>query len=624
MSGIDKIDYTGLTRRIDLRLREKYPLLKTRIIRVATHEFVIYVENHIGDFNELAKDFDQHIKYMGVSIKVVENIPDKYLNEIQPIADNEIPSDFEGMPFNLYGIVSLIQSKHPSVEVSDISDDLNKHRLKIILRGAVDAFSKSQVLETVLKLKLPLEIEIQDLGVSAAKPKGPDNPTLYIASSKEMTKLGLPFLRRDEKIWFENIGEIYKGAFTKENLYFYDPEAKCCFVDLSVFKNINLRNHLLLYDTIFCSLPLLENFSDFFEDQKISRKEFLYLVEKNRIKVIITQPEYRYDFTLLKEVYDTNPNCIVSRRAIAALCAIDIVDMNKDYLFTVEDMAVLVTPISKVISELTGIDPNAFVNSIMWPKFALRASFDWLNVGGTKRISNFGVNRIILDSLPLEKRNKYEFEFVVNAEAIHIAHALDATYFPFLEDKGGYSDKPYAVMMGNALNLYRCLNKHRIHEYIQIDKMKDSGVNTLDPISVLEANNYLPISEFEAEVGNKIVRTGFKSIFDELARLDDSARKQRIDEYNKAVDVYCRNNRARKTAFDLGMDTIGVWVPFLGTARNLASFLYSKVKHSSSLMEKLGNKIEEVASHNITGDSRISLLTKINRVARLKRDYKAR
>ena len=102
----------------------------------------------------------------------------------------------------------------------------------------------------------------------------------------------------------------------------------------------------------------------------------------------------------------------------------------------------------------------------------------------------------------------------------------------------------------------------------------------MNPITVIDVNTYLPLREFITEVGSQFVREGFKSIFSELAGLDDSDRQKRINEYNKSVIDYTKNVKTKRVGIDLATDTVGIWLPFLGTAKSLAKFLYSKARDS--------------------------------------------
>jgi hypothetical protein len=618
MDAQTNYDYAGQTRRIDLYLRTKYPLLTTRIFKISPVEFEIYVGNYFNDIEVFAEEFNKSIKFVTVPVKAVNKIPSEYLAEIMPISDSDIPADFEGIPFSIFELINHIQANYPEIRVTGIKEDFSARILTVQLQGSVDITIKNKVLFTIAKYKIPMQVDVKD-GASVTVINYPDNPVFYINSSQDFSKLDLPFLRRDEQVWFDNLSSIYNGTFTKKDLFFYDSEEKSCFIDFSIFPNINLRNHLMLYDTIYCTLPLMGDLDKFFEQQKITREEFLYLVTKKRLKVLITQPEIRHDYPFFKDIYIANPNSVASRRALAALCAIDIVSINNNYLFNDDNVAPFIMPLAKALSDISRQDVNNILNLLLWPRIALRESFESLDSASTKRLSNYGVNQVILKTWSQDIKKKYEFEFVMNAEAIHIAHALDATYFPFNPDATGYSDKPYAQSMGNLLNFYKCSKKDVLNEYLKLNQLKESGVNILEPVKIFEIDSYLPIDEFEKEVANKFVRQGFRSLFNELATMEESKRTQRIQEYNKNVDTYLRNNKLKDIAFDLSSEAIEV--PFLGVAKNIAILIYDKVKNSSATVKKYAEKIEEIAAFNITGEKKISLLTRLNRVARLKKNY---
>lgn len=613
-------DYTGQVRRIDLYLRTKYPLLLTRIFKKSPVEFEIYVGNYFADFEAFAKEFASSIKFVTVPVKVVNAIPPTQTTEIAPIPDSDIPSDFEGQPFTIFELINHVQACHPEIRVATVGEDFKNRIFTVQLQGTVDTKIKEGVLSTISKYKFPMQVKVEDGGAEVAR-EYPESPVFFINSSQDFSKLELPFLRRDEQVWFDNLSGIYNGTFTKKDLFFYCPNEKSCFIDFSVFPNINIRNHLLLYDTIYCTLPLMGELGKFFEQQQITRSEFLSLVSKKRLKVLITQPEIRHEYDFFRDIYQANPNSIASRRALAALCAIDIVSINKDYIFNDYKVEHFIKPLANVLSEITKKDINSVITLLLWPRIALRKSFDALDSASTKRLSTYGVNQMILQSLPEEVKKKYEFEFVVNAEAIHIAHALDATYFPFNPDASGYTDKPYAQTMGSLLNFYKCFKKDTLGEYLELSHVKEAGVNLLEPLKIFDIDTFLPVDEFEKEVANKFVRQGFRSLFTELSALDETERKKRVLEYNKSVEDYLRNNKFKNIAYDLGTEATGL--PLLGFAKNMASLIYDKVKKSSDTIKKYAEKIEEIAAYNLTGEKKISLLTRLNRVARLKKDYNA-
>lgn len=613
-------DYMGQVRRIDLFLRTKYPLLLTRIFKKSPVEFEIYVDSYFADFEAFAKEFASSIKFITVPVKVVNAIPSTQAIEISSIPDSDIPSDFEGLPFTVFELINHVQASHPEIRVSTVVEDFENHMFTVQLKGTVDTKIKDGVLSTISKYKFPMQVKVGDGGVEVAS-KYPDNPVFYINSSQDFSMLDLPFLRRDEQIWFDNLSRIYDGTFTKKDLFFYDKEEKSCFIDFSAFPNINIRNHLLLYDTIYCTLPLMGGLGKFFEQQQVTRKEFLYLVSRNRLKVLVSQPEIRHEYDFFRDIYHTNPNSIASRRALAALCAIDIVSINKDYIFNDDKVAPFVKPLAHVLSELTKKDINSIIHLLLWPRIALRTSFDALDSASTKGLSNYGVNQTLRNSFPADTKNIYEFEFAVHSEAIHIAHALDATYFPFTPDASGYTDRPYAQTMGSLLNFYKCFKKDTLGEYLELSHEKETSVNLLEPVKIFDIDTYLSVDEFEKETANHFIRREFRSLFGELSSLGEAERTTRIKEYNKSVEAYLKNNIFKNAAFDLGTEATGL--PLLGFAKNMANLIYNKVKGSSDTIKKYTEKMEEIAAYNFTGEKKISLLTRLNRVARLKKDYYA-
>ena len=142
----------------------------------------------------------------------------------------------------------------------------------------------------------------------------------------------------------------------------------------------------------------------------------------------------------INELFRTNPAAVISRRAISALSAIDLAELNKNYIFNDPELEPYIYPLIKDISDIFGINHDIVSNYLLWPRKALRSSLDTLNQAGPRGIARYGVNNTIMSSWQLDRKDVYEFEFTVNSDSIHLAHALDATYFPFYTEEGKYTD----------------------------------------------------------------------------------------------------------------------------------------------------------------------------------------
>ena len=117
-------DFDGQCRRIDLYLRAEFPYLKTSIYRVLQHEYQIYIGN-IDNFDYISDYFHNQIRFMGIHIYLVKEKPFKFNEIINPIMDNEISKNFEGLPFTNPNLCTHIESKYPDVDLCNLKENHN-------------------------------------------------------------------------------------------------------------------------------------------------------------------------------------------------------------------------------------------------------------------------------------------------------------------------------------------------------------------------------------------------------------------------------------------------------------------------------------------------------------------
>lgn len=615
------LNYDGWCRRIDLHFRSRFPHLNTRLFKLDDYEYQLYLVDSVDDFDAISVIFNREVKFVTAPLKLVMNLPKTYKIEIEKITDDKIPSSFEGYPLSKNQIYSHILSIHPNVKVSKIEEDHDNRLIIVKLSGNYEPDIVKGVEETVSALKGPYSYRIRIGGELTSNFKISDE-VFNIAPSQTKKELNCAFIERDETLWYENIEHIYNGSYQKSDLYFFDPNKTACLVNFSRFQNANLRNHLLLYDVVYCVFPLAQEMSNFLVKQKISKDEILHLVRKGRLKILNMQPENRLDYGFINEAFQENPSAVVSRRALSALCAIDLVEMNQSYALSDPEIDKYIYPLVQDISKLTGKDISSISNFLLWPKQALRKSLDTLNQAGPMGISRYGVNNPIIDSLPAENKEKIEFEFIVNSDQIHLSHALDATYFPFFIDGEKYSDHPYALMMGNMLNFFKNSSCQNISNLVDSENIKSAQNPSLGLISAFDINDYIPVLEFEEEISSSVVRNGMNSLFSELNLLDSEGRSQRISEYNIEVDKALRNKNVSKHALDLGEDTLGLFFPFWATGKKLVKGGTKMAMDKFPAIQNIFEFIEDKTSKESGEKRNISVLTKVNRVAKLKREFK--
>lgn len=608
--------FDGWVRRIDLALRAECPFLETIICKVSNTEYYIVASNYCGEFKELETIFNR-IRFCGTPVRLSQYEP-KMPHEIIPcIADDQIPSKFEGLPFGIMAdLKNHIECKHPGFMVADIVDDSELHRdiFRIQLKGSVKEEDKNNILKTLQELNQPWEFVVENGGETKNWAKQEPWP-FFVPSASSWGDRNTAYFQRDETLWFDNVEGIYSGSFTKEDLFFYNSSKTSCLVNFSLHRNINIRNHLLLYDVIYCLLPSYSCMREFCEYQKVTKNEVLELVQRGRIKILMMEVETNYDIGFFNDIYNMDNNAMITRRAVGMLCAADIVSIYKSYIFTNPSTRELFNSKLRPICNNNGYDFEKLARFILWPITALRQSFHLLNYSTSKGIMKYGVNSIIVENMtdPVRKNSELEFQFF--SEAVHIAHALDATYFPFFTDDKKFSDHPYASMMGQLLAFYKDSSVDDFSNNFLSGGKVNPGFELLE---IFEIDEFIPILEFEKEVSSTFIRNGLRSLFSELSYMDNDSMRCRINEYNQKVQKLVGDKKGHSCLLDLASDgagLLGLTMPPLASLKRLGSWI---LENMPDLRESL---IEVEMSFKDRPKQQISLLSKISRVARLRQNY---
>lgn len=631
------MNYQGPVRRTDLYLRGTYPEINTIIYRISEKYFLIYCDNVDRDFEEFKKEFDYSIRLISASVDVTNLKPETYLEIIPNISDKEISKGFEGVPMSKSHLLNLILSKFPNVFVYKIEDEPGIVKVYFanfeeiieekVYTYALSEDDKGKIIKFLEDFKMPITFKVFEEKIDKSvnlKEYQFHNPVQFIYASNFRRDFKPEYLKRDEALWFENIDSIYEGNFKKDDLYFYNSSEYSCYADYSSFDNIDIRNLLFLFQTVFITLPFERSIEEWLKQSKILKNEFLDLVNRNRIKVVLTQPELRYDVHFINEIYAANPNSVITRRALATLQQIDIVELSDNYILN--DLSIIkeLKNFCVIAHDITKINPKLMYEMLVWPIKARRNSFESLNNSGLFSMSSFGVNTAVEKRISEAVNKDLSFEFTVNSPSIHLANSLNATYFPF-KAKDGYSDSFYANIMGELLNFYKSATTKNIKSFIENKKKINSGILPISPIEVIEINDYLPITELEDVLSKDFVYPRSKRLMEYLSGLSDDERKQKINLYNQEVSKKINKKGSSGDVIDLGtnvvMDAAGAITGFaiIGSTFSLLKLGGKKLTKSIPLIKNIAAKIEE-AMYTDIDKANIHYLTKINRVARVRRN----
>ncbi len=487
----------GLALQSDLYLKEKYPLIKTEIFLLSDNSFVIKPSfNPFNNFLEFQKYFDDSVRAITANVKLIEANPNNFVKLINPIYSsrflktNSIASYFKShyalcinrlivylnytlilikknsiqqisipmrspylneiLNMNRVQFYNLILSNFPSLEdlkMGDLSNDfsynlqckIDKNVNKIKFEKDLRAFLDN--LKTMKHLKYNISFSEDDLFFSE-KLQELDVMTLYpYQIIKKYTNSDLRYIKYDDEYWFGNAQKIYSGEISKKDIYkkFGIKNSKTkIYADCSVFNTIDLRYFLAMYDEIYLVPPINNEFSKkFFSDNKTSEDDLFEMIKRDRIKLVIRQPETKLDTKFLMRVYEQNKNAILSKRAVHAIVASNLVDLNQNYLFY--QKSILESELFKDVGKLYKLardNKNEFqkikkiINFLSLPQQML------LSHARTSH-SNSRIYTGIEDSVndlfskfEKDKKDAYKFEVIMNNENIQIANSLNAFLAP--------------------------------------------------------------------------------------------------------------------------------------------------------------------------------------------------
>jgi len=172
--------------------------------------------------------------------------------------------------------------------------------------------------------------------------------------------------------------------------------------------------------------------------------------------------------------------------------------------------------------------------------------------------------------------------------------------------------------MGNMLNFYRNFNDDSVINALHSNGQLKTNNPSLSLISIFDINDYISVSEFESEISSSVIRSGMNSLFLELSQLDEKERKHRIDQYNIELKKALKVKKTSMHALDLAEDVIGLIIPFLNTRKKVIKGATKLAMNKFPAIQAVSEYIEDKTNRRSGVDRNISLLSQVNRVAKLK------
>lgn len=622
-------------RRTDLELRCWYPELETEIYKKGMFCYEIRCVDYAGDFELLRKTFEQKIRKLASPVTLSQARPVEYEEKLEQIPFENPVQGFRASVSTKPEVRAFVEAKYSDVELIDIVHHPGADYTVDIFVGNKTDPETMKEMESFLK---------QVLGTDTIRVQKKERKEVSkeLENEKESVVLDpfIPFLdnnslgyhrelaysAEEADYWFSNAEAIYGNQISRSDLPYFRDGQKNFFMDCSVSEDLDIRNALFLYDTVYLGMPMEKYLDSFLSYQRMTRKELIELVDMGKVVIVLTGAEKRYDAALLNEAYQATSLGVVGRRGANILMASYFSDLEKRYAGHfpgIYDCAKEMYRFSR-----KNQDNNLLMTAdlISFPLRAKARSFEYLNKDGLLSLTAFGANTMLQEMLTDSLKETGDLDLFLGAYAgpLHLSMALNASYFPvsMLKEQGKNpgTDMCLAAIMEQMLSFY-WYNKDQF-AYLQ----ESRNTKDLDQLKLFECEPSLSVLDVARSADDWHTPDLFGKILESIARLPVKKQNEKIREYNHLLFELAKLPSGT-SVIDMIMTGAG-YLPLpdgASTAMNVLDILRKVVSGQEDVKElaekkELKKKLKKIDRKETSSEmvEDIYLLDKIYRVARLK------
>jgi len=556
-----------IIRRTDASLRARYPYLTTEIFEVKPYTFQIVFDAVQEDAATIGPIFDNQIRPVTAHVKLSNHRPGSPIRQLRPMTDAEASSEMAGLPLRTIDLLNLLLSRYPNCGVFDLATDARNRHITLMASAPIGEPVLDQITKFIRSLDLDWPIDIQLKKAESPRHIGAETNPMFIWAAA-LRPAAPRYIRDDEAFWFDNIDAIASGRLHVDYFPGMKPTAFRCYLDLTLGGNhVNLRQMLMLYDEVWCSLPLAHDLAPFLSSQHLTREDLLNMVESGRLRIVSTQPEERLDISFLEAIAERSPSAIFGRRMTAALLMSDVARTAAISHLNNPDLKQLAGPMAKAVAEALGSSPEGLAQGLFWPLQARRSALQSTLDFGSKAGPALSLGRSIAAQIKAIRGIDLELEFSVFSETVHLGHALNATVYPRLDQPE--DEVNLMSMIGGDLNFHRGFNTAIAATWAANERRRANGVTVMPALPLFDFE-HVPIAEFLEDTRLGSTRRSGRAL---MSRLSDLPGEQREDEVQRLIKELRRLERNRGRQL-LSFDTVDTGISL---AAIMASFTYPPI-----------------------------------------------
>lgn len=614
-------------RRVDVRVRAAHPHIQTEIHEISPHHHIIFVSEDQLSEAEYKQEFDMRVTPVALRIEFSNSRPVN--SELLPaIADADLFLDFEGLIQTGHDFDMALQALFPAAPKLTGSQIREDGVLEFWFETEIPEPLRQQVLDfldTHIDLR-DVEIQIRKGVEEAGATREKQNDGHTLRNRPLLLRGSVPsFAREEEEWWYGKISEVARGTISKEALLSKKFTGASCYIHASM-PGIDIRQALLGFDTIYLEPPIediLDLLETFWDRQQITKEDLLYLIERDRVRIVMSQPEERCDVRLLEAAKERNPEGVLGRRKTAAMVLSDIVDTDRSYLFSKPELAKELQQVIGRLADNANTSKSEVARNLLFPRFARRSWVGAFQDLGTLGIEPYGQGGQFAEAW---KRHHADSKLDPSLEAytfghdIHMAHALGATFLPH-GNGDDYVNSWILPMqlMGDRLNFYRAFNDKYAAVWAQNERLKmENQQGLLPPVPLFKFNRQAPIKDIDAFTSTSTRLKG-RSLVGRLSNLPFEARMIEIERLQQELYAFQRTQDHRRERWSW-LETCAGFVPGIDTFASGLVLLKKVAEFAkrSPTLDILITEIEQSLTPKQGQNDELVFLDRISRVAWLK------
>ena len=620
--------FDSMVRRADVSLRALFPDLVTRIFGLQGGHYVICPVGSVHGIDTMRLDFEK-VRPAGLAIQVADAQPQSFAYELSPIEDGAVADNFEGFGFSRPQLINLLLARFPSLPLSDApssstdpitlfldgeADPTQLEAAQATLQGILPGFRFAFDREPAPRRSFPPDVqrrldELTNIDVKPAK-RRPTAP---------------PFVKADEEFWYNSVEDVLAGRLSQRSILDMSDDGMACYMDATVGSQFDLRQAILLYDTVYLTPPVISpgaNSAGFWEEQALTKKDLFALIAAGRLRLILSQPEERTDPDFLREACSIDPRSVIGRLKSSALVASDIVATAREYRFADPAMVKQLSIAAQALSEEVKIAPSTVMRSLLWPLSARRSCVGALTSRGLMGLPSFGMGGVLAEEIKQVTGRDLQLEALVTTMGVQIAHSLHATFIPPMDDLRGWNVP--RLLIGERLNFFRDYNSRTAAAWAVDQRRKfEKREIIMPPLPIFRFENHADVHEIIAATSSGSTRRKGRAMVSRLSALTSEERSAAIDAISR--DFYSLNVRRQRSgaAIDLVSNIIDVATslfqvsifPFKSAWGLLGTV--ASVARKNPRLDLLLDTIEADLAPGLGINEDLAFLSKVNRVAKL-------